>query len=58
MTIKESVALLKKEIDWCNSNKDKTKNPSEEYKRGFIQGLEQAILLLTQKPKVKKCQKG
>jgi hypothetical protein len=53
-TIKDSVELLKKEVEWCNANKDKTKNPSAEYKRGFIQGIEQAIYLLTQKPKVKK----
>jgi len=53
-TVKDCVELLRKEVEWCVANKDKTKNPSAEYKRGFIQGIEQAILLLTQKPKVKK----
>ena len=45
MPKKELKEVIKKEIEWCEKNKelgDKTK----EYIDGFIKGLEQAIFLL------------
>lgn len=45
MTKKQITELIKKEIDWCRKNPDKT-NMSEDWRKGFIQGLKQAITLV------------
>lgn len=42
----EAIQTLRKEIQWCAVHPDK--NLSAEYRRGFIDGLRQAITILDQ----------
>lgn len=46
ITIKEAQDLIKKEIDWCESPEAQAVTTSEQYKRGFVAGLNQSLLLL------------
>jgi len=40
----EHIVTLKQEIEWCHNNADSSL--SEDYQKGFVKGLEQAIFLL------------
>jgi hypothetical protein len=40
--------LIVKEIKWCEANLDKAGDASEDFRRGFIAGLEQARCLAGQ----------
>jgi hypothetical protein len=37
--------LIVKEIKWCEANRDKAGDASEDFRNGFIAGLEQARCL-------------
>ena len=42
--MEELKKLIKQELEYCR--KDKTKVVSEEYKKGFIKGLEQVLFFI------------
>jgi hypothetical protein len=46
ITVAESVAIIEDEIKWCNDNPAITFGFSEDYGKGFIKGLKQAIYLI------------
>ncbi len=45
ITVKQAITLLEREIKWCEQNPMPDK-VTPEFRKGFISGLEQAILLL------------
>lgn len=48
MIKKEIIEIIKNEIWWCIKNPEKT-NMSKTWKKGFIEGLRQAIILINKR---------
>jgi len=46
ITVKEGQEIIKKEIEWCESPEAQAVDTSDDYKAGFVAGLNQAIFLL------------
>lgn len=53
----KSIQLIEKEIKWCEDNKQSV-DLSEDYKKGFIKGLEQALFFIKSKSKQLKVKIG